>query len=164
MSETYFYIVPVDQNFVPEQELQTAALELLNEVLPFPEGDMNDIRVFDKPEFINSGEYLDSVICPNCNAMLRIGYREPYEKWWELVCEKIWRADLDAIIAVPCCNATTRVGNLRFDGASGFARFALEAEPCFETEVWEGFYLRQSVIERFEILLGCKVLQIVQRC
>lgn len=165
MSETFFYIIPADPRYLPDQQTQAAALELFNEVLPFPEGDvdMNKVKIFSRPEFIDAGEYLQSAICPNCNSTLDFWYGQQYEHWWDELQDKIWNSELESKIVMPCCNRETRLVDLSYIGTSGFAQFALEAEPCFESDVWDGFLLKQPIIERFEKLLGCSVLQVVER-
>ena len=165
MSERAFFLIPADPFYLPDEGRRAQFLDFFKEVSPLPNANgQYYCDVYDEPQPIDAGEAFEAIICPGCGVKLRLydddGWTANHE-WWEAALG----GPRDAMVATPCCGATTRVADLRFDAAGAFARFAVGALEPSDSDYWEdedrpyGF-LTAVTLRRFEGILGRPVLQI----
>ena len=167
MGEFTFYLAPSDPDCLPDEAGRQAFLDLFKTVSPLPNGNGDYYcNVYAEPQPIDAGESFEAILCPGCDANLRLfdddGYT-PHNDWWEAALS----GPRDATVTLPCCGVAARLVDLRFDSLGGFARFNVGAlEPGFSEHWQDGGdnfgYLTEETLKRFEQIAGCPVLQIWQ--
>jgi len=148
MSDNWIIIIPESANFVPSEEAQRKAVDLLKRLAP------NSWEVIaeatPKIRFFDCGGNFSHVICPTCGKDLDI-------YWWQDRMENEAEDGYPlSLIDMPCCAAKHRMDELRYDWPQGFARFSIEA---MNPDIAD---LSEKDLSEFESLLGCKVRKILR--
>jgi hypothetical protein len=125
MSETLLRLIPVDPRHVPPPETHQPALALLEQLVP---GEETEVRVYEKLEYMDPGEWIEAVICPRCGTRLVMDWSPEHTPYFEWYCDVVHQADQlgaeSTQVVMPCCQANLPFAALRFEDA-GFARFQL---------------------------------------
>jgi hypothetical protein len=153
MSDDLLRIIPTEQNYIPDSELQQRALGLLKTM--FPAADEYDATVYDELTFIDQGVNCEAVLCPSCGARIRTD--DNGGGWWSDLTEEIaHRSVADVRIAMPCCAADIPFSSLRFDWPAGFAHFEL----CIQNPTHDGGLLTSEELKKLQDVLSCELMQI----
>jgi hypothetical protein len=148
MSDNWIVVIPESADFVPSEEAQRKAIDLLKRLAP--KSEEVTAEATPKIRFFDCGENLTHVICPTCGKDLDI-------YWWQDRMEEEAKAGYPLhLIDMPCCHAKHRVDELQYDWPQGFARFSVEA---MNPDIAD---LSENEMNEFELLLGCKVRKILQ--
>lgn len=154
MAEHAIYIVPAKSDFLPSKEIQEKALKFFKEVSPLPNANYY-WRAYDAPILIDSGEALERVTCPCCEAESDL---YDNDDWWDNAQEKIYN-DVNGYIEMPCCGEDAKILNLKFDALSVFARFAIGALEPSTSDYWkDDRTLKETTLKKFEAIIGCPVI------
>ena len=149
MSDNWIALIPRDPQFVPDEALQHLAADRLAAIAP--EAEEIEIKVSDHVQFFDCGANLERITCPSCGQDVSVD-------WWQN------RMDDDhngsgfklAGYSIPCCGASVRLDELRYDWPQGFARFGIDA---MNPDISE---LSTEDIQEFETLLGTPLRAIYQ--
>ena len=146
MAETILKLIPVEPGWVPDFKTQQNAEEQLKAFLP--QADEVMVIVTDGIEFVDPGENLKQIICPNCGSVLE-------ESWWLGAMEQAAQTGYtDLMTELPCCRKRLSLNDLSYQATAGFARFILEAlNPKASLE--------KTNIEKLEQLIGIKLRYII---
>ena len=118
MSDDWLFVIPSDPEYVPPPATQQMAFALFSSFV----GKADDLSILatETVEFINPGEYFESVTCPACGANLG--------EWWQQAAEAAYANEFsDLMVQVPCCGAQGSLNDLIYSWPAGFARFRLQA-------------------------------------
>ncbi|MEM0897375.1 MAG: hypothetical protein AAGJ79_10865 [Verrucomicrobiota bacterium] len=120
MSDNWIAIVPEDPGFVPRAETQQTALEMFQEIAP--DADEIEIKLSDKVQFFDCGANLEKITCPKCGE-------EVSGDWWQDRMDDDFESNGFRLseYAAPCCSASVRLDELRYDWPQAFARFGIDA-------------------------------------
>jgi hypothetical protein len=157
MSDDVLKIVPTDCEYVPNIESHQKAIELLESILP--DGEMCQVNVYENIEFIDQGENLDTVICPNCKTKSELDIYDEHNPV-RVVIDRMEESfsktqPIEAIIEMPCCNNCIPVHTIEFDWPAAFAKSELSIwNPNIKDN------LSNDDLGKFEELFGCKLKQI----
>jgi hypothetical protein len=156
MSDFILRFIPTTVGYMPAAETHEGAVLLLKELLP--DGEMCQAEVYDRLEFIDQGENLECILCPSCASSVILFDGSPraeaVEEWWYNITDRVTKEGCERFeISMPCCNSEVFFTDLKFEWPAGFARF--------ELSIWNALGdLGSEGIERLEIILQCKLLQI----
>lgn len=157
MSDDVLKIIPKNPDYVPSDQSQVEAVAALEKLLP--DGEMCNAEVYQDMNFIDCGENLESVICPECGAKTEIDYfaeEDPGLEWWYHLNDLMEDNPVPAIeVAMPCCGKKIQFMDVKFNWPCGFARFELS---IYNPNISEN--LSKSELQRFEIILGCELIQV----
>lgn len=146
MAEKIIKLIPVDPGWVPDFKTQQVAQEQLTAFLP--QADEILVFVTDEIEFVDPGQNLKQIACPNCNSMLE-------ESWWLTAMEQAAQTGYSDLTAeLPCCHRRISLNDLIYQAPAGFARFIVEAHNPQTS-------LEKADIEKLELLIGTKLRYIV---
>lgn len=145
MGDYYVKLIPLDPNFVPEQEKLRKLEEELLPVLHTWAAEVK-IHIKDTPIFVDQGQNFETVSCPYCKQELDVG-------WWGNAMDTVFKSNfLDLEIDVPCCRRKVSLNDLEYYFPAGFARFIIELlEPGF---------IEEEYVEWLEEQLGFKLKQV----
>lgn len=119
MAEIILKLIPVEPGWVPDLKAQHNAEEQLKAFLP--RADEVLVIVTDEIEFVDPGENLKQIVCPNCGSVLE-------ESWWLGAMEQAAQTGYtDLMTELPCCRRRISLHDLDYQAPAGFARFILEA-------------------------------------
>ena len=139
MSENILAFIPTDPSFVPDERDQSKARKLV--ALFLPHADEIKTVVTNEIEFISSGANFARVICPYCDIEIDMN-------WWTEAMDKAYKTRFTNLqVNTPCCHQLTSLNHLKYDWASGFARFVLRVRNPDGTE------LDSEEIRRLEMVL-----------
>lgn len=119
MSDFYIRLIPRDPDLVVDQVALDAALASFEHLVP----DADEVKAEQTltVNFVDPGENLDHVSCPECRAELDFD-------WWQEAMGCASESEFnDLAVVVPCCGASTSLNDLAYDFPAGFARSVLEA-------------------------------------
>lgn len=116
--------------------------------------------------FIDCGENLEEIVCPSCNAHLRIdNWREndPVMAWWSTVfydvplLEEANCLDVrpDDVVQMLCCSQKVRVLDLRFDWPAAFGRCELSVMNPNTSPP-----LDHHILSSIQASMGCELYEI----
>ena len=72
------------------------------------------------PMFIDCGESLETITCPNCGATLDFS-------WWGNAMDEAYESAFSSLETIlPCCKSSASLNDLEYFLPCGFARFAIE--------------------------------------
>ena len=122
MSDIILKLIPTNPNFVPSSEKIKEA-EALMKLIATTSNKITSIT-FDGIQFVDPGENLEKVLCPNCNKNII--------QWWSKQAmdskyDPHVKQFTDLVITTPCCNSTFSLNDLVYEWQAGFARFSLES-------------------------------------
>lgn len=135
MGTVILKIAPLNPSFVPtEVQARDAHKRLIRLV---PDGYEHEILVYDKPEFIDSGEYLSTAACPMCGATINFDTEENFEmsrQWISDVCSQLAVTSSGSLVcSLPWCGHLVPIALLKFEPGSVFASCELRVvEPLIE--------------------------------
>lgn len=148
MSDFWINVVPESPDYVPSEEASRRAVELFRRFAPAAEKVVAEFT--EKVRFIDCGENLERVICPECGQEIEVGW------WADRMGEEYEAGYPFKPVALPCCGAQKSVGDLIFDWPQGFARYSVEA---MNPDIGD---LSDDQLSQFATVLGCKVKKILQ--
>jgi len=132
MSESTFYLVPVDPMLLPTADQQSAFREYFMEV--FAVADDHYVHLSDEPTLVGDGE-VGRVKCPACGTLLQLFTPEyspaPHYAWWY---DSARYAAGNSPCQMPCCGKQPRSLDFTLSPAYPYARYALGAR---EPEMYE---------------------------
>jgi hypothetical protein len=144
MSDAHLRYVPVDPEFVPqEQAIRTAASLLCS----FMNVDSVECRINQHVEFVDAGENWEGVYCPSCAA--------DAETWWSDAMDTAAASHFSVLdVHAPCCEAKVALTKFRYGWPVAFGKCVLEVvNPGIL-----GLQARQ--LAQIEGALGCRVREI----
>ena len=156
MSTSLLRLIPDSKIFIPDRTSQQEALKFLEENYACD----IECEEYDKVEFIDQGENLETIICPNCkaeNVMDFFAENDPFVEWWYEISEE--NQFPGNPIKMPCCGETIEPTNLSFKWPAGFARFELCLNEPDQKNLQDG-KLPQDHQSKLETILKCKLIQI----
>lgn len=146
MSDDVLRVIPRDPAFVPHDQAQQKAVELLRALLP-DAGEIH-VSVSDEITFFDQGSSLASVSCSHCRSVLEM-------KWfWDAMGAAYRTRFLNRLAKPPCCGREVDLNDLVYDWPAGFGRFALEARSPGIVADLDG-----ELIADLEGVLGCDLRQ-----
>jgi hypothetical protein len=140
MSDAILRLISVDPFFVPAADRCQAARDQL---AAFYSGKVEiSAKVSPHIRFIDPGDNLSRVSCPNCKATLN-------REWWQAAMENAYHSNfVDMAIQLPCCGMSSTLNDLQYEWPAGFARFVLEARN-------PGSSPPQDELDSLSQVLGC---------
>lgn len=117
MSDFHLHFIPLDESYCPASERAEQGLAKLNAVTAIN----FHYRIYDTPQFIDSGADLEAILCPECGESL-------WEWWGEAMNRAYEQSFLALSVELPCCHADSSLNLLHYHFPSGFARFVISAE------------------------------------
>ena len=148
MSDNWIIIIPEKPDYVPSEQAQRKAVELFRKLAP--DADEVNAEASAYVRFIDCGENLQRVLCPECAAQIEMD-------WWHArVAEEIEAGCPLRPIRLLCCGVQRNLDELKYEWPAGFAKFNVEAmNPNIED-------LDEQHLKQFEAVLGCRVRKILQ--
>jgi len=156
MSSSVLKFIPLNEQFIPDLVRQKKAKSILEKKYSCEV----EVKNHDELEFIDQGENLEAVICPECRTRNEIDYfkeEDPILSWWQKVEDKIPN-QIDKL-TMPCCSKTINSKALLFDWPAGFAKFSICLwEPDF-SKLAEG-KIKPRHFKKLQSILKSKLIQI----
>lgn len=117
MSDYIVKLIPADPFItVSEQSFEKAMHYLERRVIC----DRVKSTISSTPMFIDCGENLERITCPNCGATIDFG-------WWGNVMNEAYGRSFSSLeTTLPCCKSSVSLNDLEYCFPCGFARFAIE--------------------------------------
>jgi len=116
MSDAYLRYVPVDPEFVPQQQAIRAASSLL---CSFVKGGSVECRISQEVEFVDAGENWEGVYCPSCGA--------DAEGWWPSAMNTATESHFSVLdVHARCCGTKVGLNELRYIWPGAFGKCVLE--------------------------------------
>jgi hypothetical protein len=112
-------ILPVDPLATPPKERAEAAVELVSRLRPG--ASEVELRISDKPDFIDCGGNFVSVFCPFCQTDIVGWWTSEMQAW----CDGHDRRRME--VKTPCCGRSSSLNDLDYVAPQGFACVAIEA-------------------------------------
>ena len=124
MGVTILKIISIDPGFVPANNQQQKALELLNQI--FRDKEINVVSD-DNISFVDQGSNFDDVSCNCCHQLIDTVFgQETMDNAYET-------GFTDLYFTTPCCNTITSLNDLSYNMPAGFSRFVICIEyPDYE--------------------------------
>jgi hypothetical protein len=119
MSDTWMTFIPTEREYVPSQDAQARASELLRSFLP--DADEVKTEASEQISFFNGYGNWMGVACPECGADL--------ENWFGDALSAAYDRSgcRDLSVVAPCCNKQTSIDQLKYGWPAGFSRFSMRA-------------------------------------
>jgi hypothetical protein len=112
-------LIPADPFFMPSENAQQAALDLLTAWLPT--ADVVNGTASDEVNFVDPGINLTQIFCPACGSELDMNV-------WQGFTDAAYANQFaDLSVTMPCCGAVGSLNDLQYDWPAGFARYVLES-------------------------------------
>lgn len=108
-------------------------------------------EVSERNRFIDCGENLERIACPNCAREIEITF---WQEWMDREAEEDFPLN---VVALPCCGTKKNLAELEYDWPQGFSRFSIEAMNPNIAD------LTAETVKQFELVLGCKLRKVLQR-
>jgi len=129
MAEFALIVVPQDPHFVPSPSAVATAQALMADFFP-DRGDEIRQDTSATPKMITARDGFSSVKCPRCGETIeRFELEEDDDglTWWDRFEEQVGNSDdaMNEMIAMPCCQAEVKAGEIDLEGEAVFARFTL---------------------------------------
>ncbi len=149
MSTHYLKLIPTDPECTPSPDVFDRAATVLERATS---GSETEVKLHEHPVYIDAGEMLDVITCPNCGASIDASESESGE-WFMDAIEGCETDAQQKIVAMPCCGIELSFAALTFS-EGGIARFELATmDP-------ETFDISTECLKELETLLGCQLKQI----
>jgi hypothetical protein len=130
MASFIFSIIPADQAYVPNIQVQHRAVDLLRRTCP--ESRECEARTYDELTWVHPHFNLIAILCPSCGARNEIdrmredGSTDPISDWWERVEQEASVSPVEKMtVVMSCCGRIVLLPTLEFDWPGGFAHFEL---------------------------------------
>lgn len=118
MSDSILKLIPNSPTFMPNEVSQRRAKVIID--MLFPLAKSVNFEQSNKPQFVDSGTNWESIICPNCVAIID-------QMWWKEAMDTASEYKfMELDIVVPCCNSKTTLHDLIYEWPVGFAQFRIE--------------------------------------
>ncbi len=158
MSDDVLKVIPTDSHLVPSEDTHPLAVAFLER--RYPDGEMCEAKVYGEVRFVDCGENLEAVVCPECGQHTSLDPFADTEReraWWIAVQEKLEAGGSveDLRISMLCCNKSVALTSLGFNWPAGFARF--------ELSIWnpnEAGNLSDGELASLADLLQCELTQV----
>jgi hypothetical protein len=119
MSDDLLKLIPVSEQFVPDDAAQHKACRLLKSLIP--EAEKVYVEATPDVRFIDPGSNLEEIHCPICGT-------EVDKSWWKQAMNTAYQAKFTSLdVNMPCCGARSSLNHLIYRWPAGFARFVLIA-------------------------------------
>ncbi len=119
MSDNLLKLIPVEPSFVPSEEAQAKAKDLLARFLPA--STTVKVHVEDQIRFVDPGANFETILCPHCLSVVS-------DEWWQEAMDKAYETGfVDLLAKMPCCGTKQSLNDLQYHWPAGFSRFVLEA-------------------------------------
>lgn len=117
MSDSILKLIPVDPfQTISEQALFDAKLYLETNV----RCDFVNINWSPAPMFIDCGDMLEAIFCPNCGSAIDFS-------WWGEAMNHACETSFSSLMTIlPCCKSSASLNDLDYHFPCGFACFVLE--------------------------------------
>ena len=117
MSDYIVKLIPTDPFItVSEQSIENARHYIETRVIC----DCVKSTSIPTPMFIDCGESLETITCPNCGATLDFS-------WWGNAMDEAYESAFSSLETIlPCCKSSASLNDLEYFLPCGFARFAIE--------------------------------------
>lgn len=116
MSDHILTIIPENPNIILSEEQINQSIQYLSQIL---HADNIDVKHFANPEFIDCGQNLEHIHCPQCHQKLSF-------EWWSQAMDHAYQhAFQNLSIDMPCCGKTASLDTLYYDAPCGFAKTAI---------------------------------------
>jgi hypothetical protein len=144
MSDVYLRYVPVDPEFVPQEQSIRAATSLL---CSFVNVGSVECRISQEVEFVDAGENWEGVYCPSCGA--------DAETWWPTAMDTAAESHFSVLdVHAQCCGIKVALNELRYIWPVAFGRCVLQiANPGIPG-------LQPGQLAQVEDVLGCRLREI----
>jgi hypothetical protein len=147
MSDNFLRLIPEQPQFEPSHQASETALGLLKALML--NATAVNARRFKEIRFVDQGANFERVLCPHCNLEIT----SHWSRWME-DCSQSQFTQRE--FTLPCCNKESDLNDLAYHWPAGFAKFILEVENPNPAE-----WLRGEVQKSLELVLGCKIRQIL---
>ena len=119
MSDTIIKIIPRKIDARISQELMNATISYLKSHM---EAEKINAVSYDKITFVDSGENLESILCPSCGE--RISFL-----WWGKQMDIAYQNNFaDLTVELPCCKLESNLNELNYRFPCGFASCSIEIQ------------------------------------
>ncbi|MCA1597289.1 MAG: hypothetical protein LC772_12820 [Chloroflexi bacterium] len=120
MTETNITFIPVEPQYIPDDEALDCAIEVL---ASFVEHADVSLTVQAEVEFFYHGPDPARIRCPSCGAAVTAA-------WWATAVKNAFEASrlADLQVTLPCCGATQSLNSLDYGHPAGFARFVIDVQ------------------------------------
>lgn len=116
MSDHILTIIPETSCITLSKEQMKQSIQYLSQIL---QADNIEGKHFAHPEFIDCGQNLEHIHCPQCHQKLSF-------EWWSQEMDHAYQhAFQNLSISMPCCGKTASLDTLHYDATCGFARTAI---------------------------------------
>lgn len=112
MSDYIIKIIPRDvQTHLTSQKVKNILDCLKSEI----ESDSIFVKIYETPQFIDSGNNLEKITCPLCGEKIHFD-------WWNKAMDEAYEdCFLSLSIVLPCCHHKSTLNDLEYDFPCGFA-------------------------------------------
>lgn len=141
MSDHILTIIPEKPYITLSKEQQKQSIRYLSHIL---QTDNIEVKHFTNPEFIDCGQNLEHIYCPQCHQELS------FEWWGQAMDHAYQHAFQNLSICMPCCGNTSSLDTLDYDAPCGFARIAIVIWNPNDT-------LSTSQIQQISHIVQCKI-------
>ena len=116
MSDSIIHIIPQDPFYKAPESAQQSIKSFLQTQIPC---DAIEVKTYRTPVFVDCGENLERICCPECNAELAL-------TWWKKAMNKAWKREFTSLkTKTPCCKKTVSLNALDYWFPCGFASFQI---------------------------------------
>jgi hypothetical protein len=144
MSDAYLRYVPVDPEFVPQEQAIRTASNLLRSFLNV--GSV-ECRISQGVEFVDAGENWEGVYCRSCGA--------DAETWWPSAMDTAAASHFSVLdVHARCCGTKVSLNELRYIWPVAFGKCILEVANSRTPG------LQAGQLAQIEDALGCRVREI----
>jgi hypothetical protein len=145
MSDSILIFIPTDPDYIPELSAQQEARDVLMSFVP--DADEVKAQTADEVELVFTGTNLERILCPDCGAQL--------DEWWITAVDAAFNHTrfTNLLVTLPCCGITRSLNELRYEWATGFSHFRLEARNPNKRN-------GDALLPALEQILGCQLRQI----
>ena len=144
MSDYVVKLIPTDPFMsIPTERLEKA-VAFIREHIECDEVEVSDEET---PEFIDCGENLESITCPECGSELDL-------EWWGEAMNEVWESEFDDLTTkMPCCGKSVSLNDLEYNLPCGFA--------CCVIEIWNPEDpLDDEMLDSLQKILGTTIRKI----
>ena len=123
-SSNQLIIIPVNPEISLSKEISLELVKFLSEAFKNKE---ICIQLDTKINFVDCGENLEKITCPNCEKEIQLEY-------WQEIMEKAFEAGFsDLTFTINCCEAVTNLNSLIYKGNCGFSKYRITIyDPDFD--------------------------------
>lgn len=119
MSDTFLKIIPANPSFVPNEDSQRNAQNLLQDIYKSPRV---ELETTDEIEFVDQGSNFESVFCNKC------GHEIAIEDWQSVMDECYETSFKNLIFQTSCCSSETSLNDLKYNWPAGFSKFCISIQ------------------------------------